>query len=102
MTSKKINSERKKYLRQIGHHLKPIVTISSNGLSESVIKEIDRALNDHELIKIKLNVENKKEITKKICEKNNAFIVQGIGNVILIIRESIKPNPKLSNLLKTK
>ena len=40
MESKIINSDRKKYLRQIGHHLKPIVTISSNGLSESVLQEM--------------------------------------------------------------
>lgn len=100
MTIQTISSDRKKYLRQIGHSLKPVVTVSSNGLSESVLKEIDRALNDHELIKIKLNVSNKKETTKKLCEKNNAIIIQSIGNVILVIRESIKPNPKLSNLLK--
>jgi RNA-binding protein len=100
MESKIINSDRKKYLRQIGHHLKPIVTISSNGLSESVLQEIDRALNDHELIKVKLSTERKTEILEELSEKTNCSIVQKIGHIVLIIRESKKPNPKLSNLLK--
>ena len=43
----------KKYLRQLGHNLKPVVTIASKGLTESVQLEIERALNDHELIKLK-------------------------------------------------
>tara|TARA_B100002019_G_scaffold232759_1_gene206652 strand:- start:629 stop:931 length:303 start_codon:yes stop_codon:yes gene_type:complete len=100
MESKIINSDRKKYLRQIGHQLKPVVTISSNGLTESVLQEIERALNDHELIKIKLNIENKKDVIEELCGKTNCSIIQKIGHIVLIIRESINPNPKLSNLLK--
>jgi RNA-binding protein len=43
-------------LRAIAHKLKPVVTIAGNGLSEGVLAELERALNDHELIKIKLAV----------------------------------------------
>ena len=52
---KKTNQDIKQ-LRAIGHKLKPVVTIAGNGLSEGVITELDRALQDHELIKIKLAV----------------------------------------------
>ena len=48
------SSADKKYLRALGHQLKPVVTVAGNGLTENVITEVDRALNDHELIKIKL------------------------------------------------
>ena len=51
----KISNEDKKQLRRLGHKLSPVVTIASKGLSENVLAEIDRALNDHELIKVKLN-----------------------------------------------
>ena len=47
------SSADKKYLRSLGHPLKPVVTVAGNGLTESVVTEINRALNDHELIKIK-------------------------------------------------
>ena len=46
----------KKYLRALGHQLKPVVTVAGNGLPKNVVTEVDRALRDHELIKIKLAV----------------------------------------------
>ena len=50
-----ISNEDKKHLRRLGHKLNPVVTVAAKGLTESVIAEIDRALNDHELIKVKLS-----------------------------------------------
>ena len=49
-----LNAAQKKNLRGQAHHLKPLVTVADKGLSETVVAEIDRALNDHELIKVKL------------------------------------------------
>ena len=51
-----ISNEQRKAYRAIGHQLNPIVTIASNGLTEGVIEELNRALDDHELIKIKVSV----------------------------------------------
>ena len=93
----------KKYLRRLGHNLKPIVTIASKGLTENVGAEIDRALNDHELIKIKLSVGDraaKKLLSDEICTSYSAQLVQSIGHILLIFKKSKKPNPKLSNLLR--
>jgi len=92
-----------KQLRAIGHKLKPVVTVSGNGLSETVIAELDRALSQHELIKVKLAVgsrEAKASVTTELCETMGAELVQGIGNVILILRRTDKPDPKLSNLIR--
>ena len=49
-----ISSADKKYLRQLGHQLNPIVTVARKGLNDNVLLEIDRALSDHELIKVKV------------------------------------------------
>lgn len=46
-----LTQEQKKQFKSIGHHLKPIVTVADNGLTEGVLAELDRALHDHELIK---------------------------------------------------
>lgn len=89
--------------RAIGHKLKPVVTVAGNGLSDTVVAEIERALNQHELIKIKLAVgsrEAKAEVTEEICDRCGAEIVQRIGNVILILRRTADPDPRLSNLLR--
>ena len=92
-----------KQLRTIGHKLKPVVTIAGNGLSEGVIAELDRALKDHELIKIKLAVgsrEARATVAKEICDRSGAQIIQSIGNVIVVLRRTDKPDPRLSNLIR--
>ncbi|MBT5292851.1 MAG: YhbY family RNA-binding protein [Cellvibrionales bacterium] len=95
-----LTNERKKYLRQLGHSLKPVVTVASKGVSETVLQELNRALEDHELIKVKLSVDDKAAAIQTVCDSANAELVQSIGHVLLIFRAAKKPNPKLSNLLK--
>ena len=92
-----------KQLRAIGHKLKPVVTVGGNGLSETVVTELDRALNQHELIKVKLAVgdrDAKAAVSTELCEKTGAEIIQSIGNIVLILRRAEKPDPKLSNLIR--
>jgi len=92
-----------KQLRAIGHKLKPVVTIAAKGLTEGVINELDRALSDHELIKVKLAVgsrEARAELARQISAQSGAEIVQSIGNVIVLLRRSPTPDPRLSNLIK--
>lgn len=96
-----LSNEQKKRYRAIGHNLKPIVTIAGKGVSENILTELERALNDHELIKIKIVIEDRdlrKATTTQICEKTRAIAVQEIGKVVLLYRAAKKPNPKLSNL----
>lgn len=92
-----------KQLRAIGHKLKPVVTVSGNGLSEAVIAELDRALTQHELIKVKLAVgdrEAKAAVTRELCEAMGAELVQSVGNIILVLRRAQQPDPRLSNLIR--
>ena len=49
----KLTNNQKKYLRSLAHELKPFVMIGQQGLSESVLAEINSTLLKHELIKIK-------------------------------------------------
>ena len=92
-----------KQLRAIGHKLKPVVTVAGNGVSDGVITELDRALSDHELVKIKLAVggrEAKQAVTEELCERTGAEVVQSIGNVILVLRRTAQPDPRKSNLIR--
>lgn len=100
--SKKSNQDIKQ-LRAIGHKLKPVVTVAGKGLSDAVIAEIDRALTQHELIKIKLAVgskDAKTAVTDELCERCGAEVVQSIGSVVVILRRTAQPDPRLSNLLR--
>ena len=100
--SKKANHDIKQ-LRAISHKLKPVVTVAGKGVSENVVAEIDRALSQHELIKVKLAVGGKDArtaATTEICEQCGAQLVQSIGNIIVLLRRTDKPDPRLSNLIR--
>ena len=96
-----ISNADKKRFRQIGHQLNPVVTIAQKGLSENVREEVERALADHELIKIKIagsDRTQKQQLTRQICADFRAECVQSIGHVLLLYRAAAKPDPRLSNL----
>ena len=98
-----LTNNEKKQLRKIGHDLKPVVTVAENGLSENVLQELNRALEDHELIKAKLVIPDRKmraEVAADICRQCNASNVQSIGQVVLLYRSSKKPSARLSNILR--
>jgi RNA-binding protein len=97
-----LTQEQKKQFKSIGHHLKPIVTIADNGLTEGVLAELDRALNDHELIKVQLRAErdDRKALIEQLCENSSSMLVQSIGKVALIYRKNPQPNKNLSNVLR--
>jgi RNA-binding protein len=96
-----LSTETRKHYRTIGHNLNPIVTVAGNGLSEGVVAEIERALNDHELIKVKLAIndrEERKELVAALIETTGALLVQEIGKVALIYRAAARPDPKKTNV----
>ena len=93
----------RKQFKAIGHHLNPVLIIGSAGLSEGVCNEAERAITDHELIKIKVNVgdrELRKQLIAQLTDTLKAELVQSIGNMALLFRENEKPDPKLSNRLR--
>lgn len=90
-------------LRAIGHRLKPVVTVAGNGLSDSVNAELERALADHELIKVKVAVgdrDSRDSVIAELLDAHGAELVQRIGNIALIMRRSEQPDPRKSNLLR--
>lgn len=96
-----LSADRKKQYRSLGHNLKPVVTVAGNGLSESVMTELNRALEDHELIKVKLVGEDRdlrKQVIAAMCKQARCEVVQEIGKVALLFREAKKRNAKLSNV----
>ena len=95
----------KKRFRAIGHNLTPVVIIAQKGITENIHDEIERALKDHELIKLKLvaaNRSDKRALTLSPCSEFKAQCVQSIGHIILLYRAAKKPDPRLSNLLRNR
>ena len=92
-----------KRIKGIGHELKPIVMIGNNGVTPAIIEEIDRALNDHELIKVKLSAGSKDEretVAAELAQETNSTMIHSIGRMALLLRHNPNANPKLSNLIR--
>lgn len=82
------------FLRAKAHPLNPVVTIGDAGLSEAVMKEVERSLAHHELIKIKSHSGDKGQRESQlaqICEALDAAPVQLIGKVLVIYKPAEQP-----------
>ena len=100
-----LTQEQKKQYKSIGHHLKPVLTVADNGLTEGVLAELERALGDHELIKIKVNIldrESRLEAIAELCKAGKAELVQVIGKMALLYRKNANVNKQLSNIHRFK
>jgi RNA-binding protein len=84
-----LSEKQKKYLRRLGHPLSPIVMLGNAGLTEGVVKELDRALTDHELVKVSARVgarTARDAALNDLAVKTASEMVQRIGNVGVFYR----------------
>jgi putative YhbY family RNA-binding protein len=90
-----LSSDQRRELRARAHNINPVVSISENGLTEAVLREIELNLKAHELIKIRVygdSRENRISYLEQICEKLEAGAVQHIGKLLIVYR----PDPNAS------
>lgn len=93
----------KKRFRQIGHQLNPVVMLGGQGLTEGVMAEIERALEDHELIKVRIGGEDRearRAVIDAITAQTRSEAAQIIGKLVLLYRAAKQPHPKLSNVMR--
>jgi len=91
-----LSERQKKYLRGVGHTLKPLVAVGDSGVSASLMAEFEKTLDHHELLKVKVRVGDRKArdtIIETLCDQGKAVLVQRIGNVALLYRENQAMDP---------
>ncbi|MGA4816440.1 YhbY family RNA-binding protein [Pseudomonas aeruginosa] len=96
-----LTQEQKKQFKSIGHHLKPDTDRSRERLTEALSPNSERALNDHELIKVKLALaerDDRRAPLDESCAQSRSDLVQSIGKMALVYRKNPKPNKNLSNI----
>lgn len=84
-----LTEPQKKHLRGLAHALQPVVTLGGAGLTEAVVKELERALRDHELVKVRARApdrERRDAWLAELARRTHATLVQRIGNVAVIYR----------------
>ena len=85
-----LTEKQRKHLRGLGHDLKPVVMIGDSGLTEGVVKETDRALHDHELIKIKVRAADRDardSLIESLTQRTTSELVARIGHVAVLYRK---------------
>jgi RNA-binding protein len=86
-----LSDKQKKYLRGLAHDLKPVVLVGNAGVTPNLIAELDRNLDHHELVKIKLRVGDRDATGAAIDEiktQSRAELVGRIGNVAILFRRN--------------
>lgn len=92
-----LTGKQRSYLKSIAHNTKPITQIGKNGISDSLVEELDLAIEARELIKVSLletSLLSAQEAAEETSKLLNAEFVQAIGNKFVIYRKSSK-NPKI-------
>ena len=87
----KLSESQKKFLRGLGHQLKPVIMVGDAGLTDSLLNEFCSTIEHHELIKIRVRASNRETrdtIISQLCQKGSAELVTRIGNVALIYRRN--------------
>jgi len=84
-----LTARERSFLKARAHPLEPIVTVGHDGLTDAVVKEIDRALTAHELIKVRVNAGDRtvrRALFEEIGVRTDAEAVQQVGKVLVLWR----------------
>jgi RNA-binding protein len=89
-----LTKSQRRHLRRLAHTLKPVVMIGEKGITDNVLSELNRALTDHELIKVTIAGAERAErqmITETLCQVSQAKLVQTIGRISVLYRPCREP-----------
>jgi len=77
-------------LRAAGHHLAPVVQVGKEGITAPVLRQLDRALFDHELVKVRIGTESPEdrfEAAEALAAgADGALVAQILGRTVLVYR----------------
>lgn len=93
-------TERRALIR-IAAGLKPVVTVGAAGLTEGVLQEAGRALDDHELVKFRLNLEDRvqrRDAALELAARLQAELIQRVGKTLVLYRPNPEADENLSNI----
>lgn len=92
-----LTTKQRQFLKGLAHPLSPIVRVGKAGLTESVIAETKKSLDAHELIKVRIEVDEPKErrdFAEKLAAASDAHLAATVGKVAVLYRERDE-NPEI-------
>lgn len=86
-----LSNAKKNELKAAAHELEPVVQIGLKGVTAALIKQVNSALDAHELIKVKLGrnlPEDAPPPADALAIATRSEVIQEIGKVIVLFREN--------------
>lgn len=83
-------TKQRQYLKGLAHSLSPTVRLGKGGLTEAVILETKKALETHELIKVRVDVDDSGErrtTAEKLAAETDSCLAAAIGKIAVLYRE---------------
>lgn len=84
-----LSNAQKRYLRGLAHDLKPVVLVGAKGVTPALVAELDQALEQHELLKVKVAAEDRETRDawiEALTEQSRAALVGRIGHIAVLYR----------------
>jgi RNA-binding protein len=86
-----LTNPQKRHLKALAHARKPIIIIGDKGMTPAVLHETLLALDHHELIKIRVNAEDRatrEAMIEEVCAMSGATLIQRVGHIATLFRRN--------------
>ncbi len=90
MTMSVLTSKQKQYLKGLAHALAPVVRVGKSGVTDGVVRETRGALDAHELIKVRLDIDEpavRKTAAQSLASSVDAQLAGTVGKIAILYRE---------------
>jgi RNA-binding protein len=90
MTAVALTTSQRRALKARAHALSPLVQVGRGGVSDAFVAELDRALESHELVKVRLRGEREERAAQlgDVTARLDCVVVGTVGAVAVLYRES--------------
>ena len=87
-----LSGKQKRQLRALGHHLDVIVQVGADGVTEGVVAALAQALDDHELVKVKIadDREGRAAAVEQLATQTGSEVAQTLGRTALFFKKRKK------------
>jgi RNA-binding protein len=86
-----LKGKQRSYVKKLANPMKPLLQIGKDGLTENVMEQLDKLLNDHEIVKVHVlsnSLLDAKETAFEVCEELKSDFISALGNKFVVYRES--------------
>lgn len=91
-----LTAKQRKHLRGLAHALEPVVHVGRGGASDELVRQVDRALAAHELVKVRFvgSRQEKARLVAELCARAGAAAAGVVGHVAILYRRHAEPEKR--------